>query len=67
VEILSVVLHAAVYLKIHLYKKKWSANNNLLSVHKLDTEAMTSFGINLLVIACLGSTTIMTRWDGFFH
>jgi hypothetical protein len=70
VEILSIIIHALVYLKIYLYKKKEKQQYQQNEAHqenskiKIDSESLTSFGINVLIILCLGSTTIAARRTG---
>jgi hypothetical protein len=57
-----------VYIKIYFYKKREQGNSHLynsfltnVSLSNLDSEALSSFGINLLIIISLGSTTIIAR------
>ncbi len=59
-EILSIILHIFIYAKIQLYKR---GGNGLEletanSASKLDAESLSSFGLNLLIIVSLGSTTV---------
>ena len=83
VEILSIALHAFVYIRIYFYKKQELEENTLnminqidqsnqshmpvmgvLQLSSIDAESLSSFGINLLIILCLGSTTIVARHTG---
>ena len=69
VEILSVLLHIFVYAKIYFYKKNHPESGGppqtsfiqTSSISSLDSETLSSLGLNLLIIVSLGSTTIVAR------
>ena len=73
-EILSILLHAFVHIKIFLYKRKENLVNvsgNQLSTSgpqslaaSIDSESLLSFGINLSIILCLASTTVAVKKIG---
>ena len=65
-EILSAILHIFIYVKIHFYKKQGNGlePETENSASKLDAEALSSFGLNLLIIVSLGSTTYFTSKTG---
>ena len=66
VEIISILIHAVVYLRIHKYKKRRTVGpenhkaytqTKLLS--NLDSQSLLGIGINLLMIITFASTTLI--------